>query len=48
MGRIEISLNRPPATYTLPQLPSLYRQLEEGINGIARGDEDRALPCIIR
>ncbi len=33
-GRIEISLNRPPATYTLPQLRTLYRQLEDGLNGM--------------
>jgi predicted permease len=33
-GRIEISLNRPPATYTLPQLQALYRQLEDGLNGL--------------
>lgn len=31
-GRVVVSLNRPPATYTLPQLQSLYRQLEEGMN----------------
>ncbi len=33
-GRVEISLNRPPATYTLPQLQALYRQLEDGLNGL--------------
>jgi len=31
-GRVVVSLNRPPATYTLPQLASLYRQIEEGMN----------------
>jgi predicted permease len=31
-GRVLVSLNRPPATYTQPQLTSLYRQLEEGMN----------------
>ena len=28
-GRVLVSLNNPPATYTLPQLASLYRQLED-------------------
>jgi predicted permease len=27
-NRVEVSMNRPPATYTQPQLASLYRQLE--------------------
>ena len=31
-GRVVVSLNRPPATYTQPQLASLYRQIEEGLN----------------
>ena len=31
-GRVVISLNRPPATYTLPKLEALYRRLEEGMN----------------
>ncbi|HTM11681.1 MAG TPA: ABC transporter permease [Bryobacteraceae bacterium] len=31
-GRVVVSLNRPPATYTQPQLASLYRQIEEGMN----------------
>ena len=31
-GRVVVSLNHPPATYTLPQLASLYRQIEEGMN----------------
>jgi predicted permease len=31
-GRILVSLNTPPATYTLPQLTSLYREMEDGLN----------------
>ncbi|MGA2186168.1 MAG: ABC transporter permease [Bryobacteraceae bacterium] len=31
-GRVVVSLNPPPATYTLPQLASLYRQIEEGMD----------------
>lgn len=31
-GRVVVSLNRPPATYTQPQLASLYRQIEDGMN----------------
>src|SRR6266481_4789130 len=31
-GRVEVSVNRPPATYTQPQLASLYRQLEDQLN----------------
>ena len=31
-GRVVVSLNRPPATYTRPQLASLYRRIEEGMN----------------
>jgi predicted permease len=31
-GRVVVSVNRPPATYTQPQLASLYRQIEEGMN----------------
>ena len=31
-GRVVVSLNRPPATYTQPQLASLYRRIEEGLN----------------
>jgi predicted permease len=31
-NRVEISMNRPPATYTRPQLASLYRQLEDHLN----------------
>lgn len=33
-GRIVVSLNQPPATYTVPQLEALYRQMEEGMNRI--------------
>jgi predicted permease len=32
--RVVISLNPPPATYTLPKLEALYRQLEDGLNGL--------------
>ena len=31
-GRVVISLNTPPATYTQPKLAALYRQIEEGID----------------
>jgi predicted permease len=31
-NRVEVSINRPPATYTQPQLASLYRQLEDHLN----------------
>jgi predicted permease len=31
-GRVVISLNRPPATYTWPKLAALYRDLEERLN----------------
>jgi predicted permease len=31
-GRVVVSLNRPPATYTLPQLTALYRRLEDRLN----------------
>src|SRR5439155_1717095 len=30
--RVEVNLNRPPATYTLPQVASLYRQLEDHLS----------------
>jgi predicted permease len=33
-GRVVISLNSPPATYTLPKLQALYRQLEEALNAL--------------
>ncbi|HLK69869.1 MAG TPA: ABC transporter permease [Bryobacteraceae bacterium] len=31
-GRVLVSLNRPPATYTQPQLAALYRQIQDGVN----------------
>jgi len=31
-GRVEVGLNRPPATYTQPKLAALYRQLEDRLN----------------
>ena len=31
-GRVAVSLNRPPAAYTQPQLAALYRRLEERLN----------------
>jgi len=31
-GRVVVELHDPPASYTLPQLESLYRQLEESLN----------------
>jgi predicted permease len=31
-GRVVVSLNRPPATYTQPKLAALYRQIEAGLN----------------
>ncbi len=31
-NRVEVDMNRPPATYTPPQLATLYRQLEEHLN----------------
>ena len=31
-GRVVVSLNSPPATYTVPRLESLYRQIEERLN----------------
>lgn len=33
-GRVVISFNQPPATYTQPRLASLYRQLEAGLNAL--------------
>ena len=33
-GRVVVSLNSPPATYTVPQLESLYRRIEDGMNGM--------------
>jgi predicted permease len=31
-GRVVVSLNHPPASYTQPQLASLYRKIEDGLN----------------
>jgi predicted permease len=31
-GRVEVELHNPPATYTLPKLAALYRELEERLN----------------
>src|SRR5260370_33707482 len=31
-NRVEVSMNRPPATYTQPQLAALYRQLEDHLS----------------
>lgn len=31
-GRVVVSMNRPPATYTQPQLRALYRRIEERLN----------------
>ena len=31
-GRVVVDMNNPPASYTLPQLEALYRQLEEQLN----------------
>jgi predicted permease len=33
-GRVIVALNSPPASYTLPQLNSLYRRLEEQLTGL--------------
>jgi predicted permease len=33
-GRVVVSLNRPPATYTQPQLAALYRGIQDGLNRI--------------
>ena len=33
-GRVLVSLNKPPASYTQPQLAALYRQLEERLNAL--------------
>jgi len=33
-NRVEVDMNRPPASYTQPQLASLYRQLEDHLNGL--------------
>ena len=31
-GRVQVSLNTPPASYSLQQLSSLYRQIEDGLH----------------
>ena len=33
-GRVLVAINRPPASYTLPKLQALYRQIEQAVNGI--------------
>jgi len=33
-GRVVVSLNRPPATYTQPQLAALYRNIQDGFNRV--------------
>jgi predicted permease len=33
-NRVVVSLNRPPATYTLPQLAALYRQIEARVSAL--------------
>ncbi|MFI5094225.1 MAG: ABC transporter permease [Candidatus Acidiferrum sp.] len=33
-GRVEVDINRPPASYTQPRLQALYRQLEEQLDRI--------------
>jgi predicted permease len=33
-NRVVISLNRPPATYSLPKLQSLYREIEQRLNAL--------------
>jgi predicted permease len=33
-GRVVVDINNPPATYTLPRLQALYRQLEERLVGL--------------
>jgi predicted permease len=33
-GHVVISLNPPPATYTLPKLQALYRQLDDALNAL--------------
>ena len=41
-SRVEVSMNRPPATYTQPQLAALYRQLEDHLNRLP-GVQDSGL-----
>ena len=45
-GRVVVSLNRPPATYTLPKLQALYRQIEEAVESAARSERIR--PCAVQ
>ena len=45
-GRVVVSLNPPPATYTQPQLASLYRQIEDGMNRLP--GVTRIGPCAIQ
>ncbi len=33
-GRVVVSLNRPPATYTLPKLTAMYREIEDRLNRV--------------
>ena len=33
-GRVVVSLNPPPASYTIPQLEALYRRIEDGLNSL--------------
>jgi predicted permease len=33
-GRVLISINRPPASYALQKLQALYREIEQGLNGV--------------
>src|ERR1017187_4181956 len=40
-GRVVVSLNHPPATYTQQQLASLYRKIEEGLNRLQIGKSTR-------
>jgi predicted permease len=41
-SRVEVSMNRPPATYTLAELSSLYRQMEQQLKGLP-GIQDASL-----
>jgi len=33
-GRVVVSMNKPPSTYSVPQLTALYRRLEEQLHGL--------------
>jgi predicted permease len=33
-GRVEVDLHNPPATYTVPELNALYRQMEDRLRGL--------------